>query len=230
MSVVTLTGHLGSMGAIAQLTARKLDYGLADRELMIEAANALGWSEEDVAAFDERTSGLGSRLTRLLRGFVERAGMSNVDPMMAAGGLETVLVRTYGDTASAEMRPDDQRYIEALKALIGEFAERGKVVIVGRGAQAMLADHDQTLHVRVVCPQEERIARIVRRDEMDAAAATKRVKDSDQQREAWHQKYFDIDYRSPYHYHLVVNSGRLTDENAAQLIVEAVHRRAPRPG
>jgi cytidylate kinase len=65
---------------------------------------------------------------------------------------------------------------------------------------------------------------------MEPGAASKRVQDSDRQREAWHQKYFGIDYKSPYHYHLVVNSGRITDENAAQLIADAVHRRKPRPG
>ncbi len=68
MSVITLTGHLGSMGTIAVRVAREMEFDLADRELMMEAAAALGWSEEDVEAFDERTSGLGGRLTQLLRG------------------------------------------------------------------------------------------------------------------------------------------------------------------
>lgn len=230
MSVITLTGHLGSMGTIAVRVAQALEFDLADRELMMEAASALGWSEEDVAAFDERTSGLGGRLTRLLRGFIERAGRANVDPMMTSVGLEALLGRTYGDTAGPEMQADDERYIETLTELIYAFAERGNIVIVGRGAQALLEDREDTLHVRVACPQEERIRRVSERDEMTMEDAAARVKDSDQQREAWHAKYFDLDYREPYHYHLVVNSGRLADSLAAELIVAASRRREPRPG
>lgn len=230
MSVITLTGHLGSMGSIAVRVARAMEFGLADRELMMEAAAALGWSEEDVEAFDERTSGLGGRLTRMLRGFIERAGRSNVDPMMTSVGLEAVLGRTYGDTAGPDMQADDERYIDTLSELIMAFAERGNIVIVGRGAQVLLADRADTLHVRVACPQDERIRRIAERDGMDLDTATRRVQESDRQREAWHTKYFGIDYREPYHYHLVVNSGRLSDELAADLIVEAARRRAPHPG
>ncbi|MBM3141145.1 MAG: cytidylate kinase-like family protein [Chloroflexi bacterium] len=230
MTVVTLTGHLGSMGTIAVRVARELDYALADRELMTEAAAALGWSEEEVASFDERTSGLGGRLTRMLRSFIERAGMTNVDPMMSPGALEAVLGRTYGETAVPDMRADDRQYIETMKSLILELADRGSVVIVGRGAQALLADRANAVHVRVVCDQAERIRRIAERDAMETSAAAERVRDSDVQREAWHQKYFSIDYRSPYLYHLVVNSGKLSDAHAAELIVSLVRKKSPRPG
>ena len=230
MPIVTLTGHLGSMGTIAVRVARELDYALADRELLTEAAAALGWSEDEVSAFDERTSGAGSRLTRVLRAFVERAGMTNVDPMMSPDALEAVLGRTYGETAVPDMRPDDLQYIDTIRSVIAELAQRGSVVIVGRGAQAVLADHPDVIHVRVACAQDERIRRLAERDQMSAEAAAERVRDSDTQREAWHRKYFDIDYRSPYLYHLVVNSGRLSDALAAELIVTLTQKKTPRPG
>src|SRR5207244_321674 len=156
-----------------------------------------------VAAFDERTSGLGGRLTRLLRAFVERAGMTNVDPLLSPGTLESVLGRTYGETAVPDMRPDDLQYLETLKSVILDLTGRGSVVIVGRGAQALLADHPDALHVRVVCDLDERIRRVAERDGMTIEDASARIKESDTQREAWHQKYFGIDYRSPYLYHVV---------------------------
>jgi cytidylate kinase len=230
MAVVTLTGHLGSMGTIAVRVARELDYALADRELLTEAAASLGWSEDEVAAFDERTSGLGGRLTRALRTFVERAGMTSVDPMMSPGTLEAMLGRTYGEAAVPDMRPGDRQYIETLRSVITGLAERGSVVIVGRGAQAMLGDRADALHVRVACDQAERIRRIADRDEMSTAEASARVRDSDTQREAWHQKYFGIDYRSPYLYHLVVNSGKLSDAIASELVVSLARKKSPRPG
>jgi hypothetical protein len=230
MTVITLTGHLGSMGTIAVRVARDLDYALADRELLTEAAASLGWSEDDVAAFDERTAGLGGRLSRALRTFIERAGMTSVDPMMSPDMLESVLGRTYGEAAVPTMRPDDRQYIETLRSLITDLAERGSVVLVGRGAQALLAERPDAMHIRVACDQDERIRRIAERDGMSAADAAARVRDSDTQREAWHQKYFGIDYRSPYLYHLVVNSGKLSDALASELIVSLARQKSPRPG
>jgi len=150
--------------------------------------------------------------------------------MMSPGALEAVLGRTYGETAVPDMRADDRQYIETMKSLILELADRGSVVIVGRGAQALLADRANAVHVRVVCDQAERIRRIAERDAMETSAAAERVRDSDVQREAWHQKYFSIDYRSPYLYHLVVNSGKLSDAHAAELIVSLVRKKSPRPG
>jgi hypothetical protein len=58
---------------------------------------------------------------------------------------------------------------------------------------------------------------------MTEQAARARIEDSDRQRQAWHQKYFAIDYESPYLYDLVLNSGRLSDEDAAGLVVQLVH-------
>lgn len=217
MAIVTLTGHLGSMGTIDERVAETLGYALVDRELLLEAAQALGWSEEEVRAFDERTRGQGGRLTRMLRSFVEHSPAAVGD----ADGL-SLLAATYAETAAADMQPRDRRYIAALTELMNQVAERDNAVIVGRGGQAILAGRPNAVHVRVVSDLEERARRIAERDSMTLEAARARVEDSDHQREAWHHKYFDIDYRSPYLYHLVVNSGWLSDEVASDLIVRLV--------
>lgn len=221
MGVITLTGHLGSMGDIARRCAWELGYDLMDRELALEAARSIGLDEAAVARLDERTGGLGGRLRSLLIDFLERSGQAGIDVALPGGEAESLLLRSYGEAAAAEMGPEDERYIAGLRALVLSLAERGGIVLVGRGAQAILAEHPGTLHVRVACAAEERVRRIAARDGMTADAARRRVEDSDAQREAWHRKYFGIDYRAPYHYHLVVNSGRLADEDAAALVVSA---------
>ena len=121
MPVVTLTGDLGSMGTIAVHVALQLGYALADRELLLESAQALGWSEAEVHAFDERTGGQGGRLTRFLRAFIERAPLAGPN----TEGLGALTASTYAETAAAEMRPRDQRYINALSGLVLSLAERG---------------------------------------------------------------------------------------------------------
>jgi cytidylate kinase len=153
-----------------------------------------------------------------------------MDPLMSPGSLETLLGRTYAETAVPDMRTDDVQYMDTMRALILELHGRGNAVIVGRGAQAILDHDDDTVHVRVACDQDERIRRIAERDGMAIDDAAARVRDSDSQREAWHRKYFDIDYRSPYLYHLVVNSGRLSDAAAAEIVTTLVRLKAPLPG
>lgn len=225
MATVTLTGHLGSMGTIATRVAAGLDYTLADRELLLESAQALGWSESEVAALDERTRGQGGRLARFLREFGEHGAVAGDYP-----GLGGLLSTTYADAAAvAEMRPRDQRYIEVLSALVRSLAASGNAVIVGRGGQALLTGRDDALHVRVVCDLDERIRRIAERDGMTPQAARARVEDSDRQRAAWHHKYFGVNYESPYLYHLVLNSGRLSDEVAAGFVMQLVRAMTLRP-
>ena len=216
--VVTLTGHLGSMGEVATLVARDLGFQLAGRELMIEAASALGWTEQQVEAFDERTGGAGGRLTRFLHRLIEQSAASGLDP----SGLEATFASSYGDTSAPEMRASDRLYFDTLTSVMRALAEEGGVVLVGRGGQALFADREDTVHVRVACAAEERARRVAASERIEEQQARARVEESDREREAWHEKYFGIDYRSPYHYHLVVNTGPLTDVLAVQLIVAAV--------
>ena len=55
MSIITLTGHLGSIGEIPKLLAAHLNYRLIDRELLIESAQMLGMNDSELEQFDERT-------------------------------------------------------------------------------------------------------------------------------------------------------------------------------
>jgi cytidylate kinase len=211
MGVVTLTGHLGSIGVMDQLVAQRLGYRLAGRELVLESAEALGWPEERVDEFDERTGGLGRRLTELMERWA--AQQANFGSMISAYSMP------YGDAVLAA-RPEDEQYIEALKSVMTSLADEGDVVLVGRGGQALFADRPHTVHVRVVCPIEERTRRIAFRNNISESEARSLIEHSDSQREAWHRKYFGIDYRSPYHYSLVVNTGRMSFAFAADLVVE----------
>jgi len=220
MAIVTLTGHLGSMGDVPRHVARTLGYRLANREIMLEAVDALGWSADDVEALDERTGGFGRQVLNALSAIGNAVGTSGFE----ASGLAHAYGRSYAEAAAAEMLPPDQRYIDALRAVMRGLADQGDVVLVGRGGQAILADRTDAVHVRVVCAPEERARRVAERDQITLDAATARVHDSDKQREAWHHKYLGIDYRSPYLYDLMVNTGRLPDTLAAAMIVETVRR------
>lgn len=232
MTIVTLTGDLGSMGRIARLAATTLDYDLLEAELTVAAGAAMAFPERRLPALDRRTGGLGLRLIKLMQGYLADTGETPARSMFPGGAFEEVLSRTYGETAGPRMTADDREYFTTLQHVVAYAAKRGNVVIVGRGAQLMLAKRRDAVHLRVYCPFEERVRRVARSDRRAIAAVRERVADSDRDRGAWHRKYFGEDYAALEHYHGVVNSGRLSDAASAAAVCDLVRslaqRRSPR--
>ncbi len=218
MSIITLTGHLGSIGQIPKLLAAHLNYRLIDRELLIESAQMLGMSDEELEQFDERTKGLGGPLSNFLKSFIEKSSLAGIDP----SGLEATFASSYADTARG-FQSDDLLYIDTMTEVMKGYAEEGDVVIVGRGSQAIFQHTSNAFHFRIVCDPEERIKRFAKSQNLDLDDARKRVNDSDSQREIWHKKYFGIDYRSPYLYRMVLNSEFSSDEKLVQTIAHFIN-------
>ncbi len=217
MSIITLTGHLGSIGEIPKLLAMNLNYKLIDRELLIESAQMLGMNDTELEQFDERTKGLGGPLSNFLKNFIEKSSLAGIDP----SGLEATFASSYADTARG-FQSDDLLYIDTMTDVMKGYAAQGDVIIVGRGSQAIFKDESNVYHFRIVCDPEERIKRFANNANLDLNEARKRVADSDSQREIWHKKYFGIDYRSPYLYNMVLNSEFSSDQKIVQAITNFI--------
>jgi cytidylate kinase len=87
-----------------------------------------------------------------------------------------------------------------------------------RAAAAVLASRPGAIHVKVVAPRQERIARIAARFGIDLKAAEKQVNDSDGNRGRYHKQYYQRDWNDASNYHLVVNTGKVGVEGAVELI------------
>lgn len=233
MPVVTISGTLGS-GAreIARLAAAKLGIDYVDQEILVEAARALGVSVEAVESFDERGMSLGDRLAAMLRRILERsAAASAADPTMGAGGLELLLSRTYGEAAALPQEVPQQElngtlYIETFTPIIRDLAERGNVLIVGRGSQVILRDWPESLHVCCTAPVAFRAEAVARREGLSPEEGRRRVQESDKNRAAFHRRYFKVDADDLCLYDLVIGTARLSQEAAAELICAAARSRS----
>ena len=227
MAVVTISGQIGC-GAreLGRLAAERLGIDYVDQEILVEAARALGVPVESVVSRDERTASLGERLATMLRRFLERSAVAGAaDPMMGSGGLDVLLARTYGEAADEGLQEvSDKRYLDTLCGIIRDVAAHDDVLIIGRGSQAILKDRPGALHVLLVAPLEHRIEYIIQRDGVTKDEAAKRVHDGDKGRVAFHHKFFKLDADDPSHYHLTLNTGRLTQEEVAQLLRDASQR------
>jgi cytidylate kinase len=109
------------------------------------------------------------------------------------------------------MRSDSlhHRYFEALGQLMKEFAERGNVLLVGRGGNRFLRDHAGAFHVRLVAELETRVHRVMEHRWLREENARQLIAQSDLQRKRFHESYFNCDWADPREFHLTVNSGRL---------------------
>jgi cytidylate kinase len=229
MPVITISGALGS-GAreVAQLVARRLGLDYVDREILARTAQSLGVSVAAVEQRDERPATLGERVASMLTNFLERSAVAGGDPALGPESLAVLLSRTYSEAASerppagggpAEL--DERRYIRTITGVIEALAEGGNVVLVGRGSQVILRDRPGSLHVLATAPLEMRVRRIALRDEVTMEEARRRVQESDRGRAAFHRKFFKVDADDPSLFDLVICTGRLSYEVAADLTVTA---------
>jgi CMP/dCMP kinase len=115
------------------------------------------------------------------------------------------------------------RYFEALEQLIKELAERGNVLVVGRGGNRFLRDRPSAFHVRLVAEMPTRVRRIMEHRWLREDAARQLIDQSDARRRRFHESYFGGDWTDPLEYHLTVNSGRLGPK-AVDLVAAAAAR------
>jgi cytidylate kinase len=101
------------------------------------------------------------------------------------------------------------RYFEALGQLMSELANRGDVLLVGRGGSRFLREDPRAFHVRLVAAMPVRVRRVMEHRWVREGQARQLIADSDNQRGRFYESYFGVDWADPLEYHMAVNSGRL---------------------
>lgn len=209
--IVTISHATGAVGdSIGRSVAERLGFRYVDEEIIEIAAHKHGL-DTDLVADAERRKNLFARLLDDL------ATAPMLDPSGTAGFLMT-------DTTSVPKR-------EELRALIveaiRETAQKGNVVIVSHAAGIPLAGRNDLLRVLVTASfdtRAERLAQSQRSD--DKAQAAKLLRDSDAGRADYFQRFYKIERELPTHYDLVINTDKLTPDEATDIVVSAAKRKA----
>lgn len=198
MPVISISRELGSEGThIAQMVADQVGASCIDKEVLAEMAQQAGVSVQVMAAAEEQL------LARPL-------GVT--DEMSAFWSAR----RGKGVLSEAQ-------FVQHLTGALKLLAAQGNVVFVGRGAQVVLKDHAGALHVHLYAPLEARAARIQQRRNLPTLeAAQQLIRSADEQRRDWFRHFFKgVDWKSPKHYHLLIDTARIPPDPAAALIVLA---------
>jgi cytidylate kinase len=204
--VITVTRQYASGGSdIAQLAARALGWTVIDNQFVDEVARRAGLPADEVAQREERAPGLLERLSRTL----------------AVASPELFIT-----TAAVPRVAEDEATIAQLtERIIREAAAEGRAVLVGRGAQALLAQRPDALHVYVVAPKAWRMKLAVDRLGVNPAGVEKVVDETDRQRDQYVRSHYGRHRQDPANYDLVLNAERLGFAGAAALIVAEAKRR-----
>lgn len=218
MATITISRQYASGGdEIAARVAKLLDYTIFDKSMMAEVAAELGLTEHEIVDFRETDQ-------RSL-GFLDR---------VLGRKLTVAEVRTWEEDISGVRTPatikiSDSQAIAMVRGVIDAAYKRGNVVIVGRGGQAILHDRPGVLHVRIEAPLDHRIQRLLDRDEVTPTQAELEIEDHDRAARDYVRRYHTIDPGDLLHYHLLVNTGMLDLESAAEVIALAVQQMKPVP-
>jgi cytidylate kinase len=117
-----------------------------------------------------------------------------------------------------------ETYVVQLSRVVLAAAKHGNVVFVGRGAQFLLP-REKGFVVRLVAPLQFRIENLMRLKGIKEAEAQRYLKEVDSGRLEFGRRFFHHDVTDPHLYDLVINTGRLGMEGAAELILAAMGKR-----
>jgi cytidylate kinase len=212
MPIVTISRQFGAGGSsVARLVADDLGAEVVDKNLIEEVASRLSIRPSDVEAEDERPRTL---LERLVRSF------SVLEPGFGVGGT-----RPYPDP----LYDSRKEIIHLTEKVIEEVADGGNVVIVGRGAGYVLRDRPGIYRVFLRAPDEARLKTLMARDGFSEADARRKMHEIDSNRAAYIKQLYGRDWCDVDEYELILNTGRVSYETAAQMILCGIRDRSLSP-
>ncbi len=210
MAVITISRRFGSGGdEIARRVCELLGYRYFDKELMAQVAADLGLAADEIWDLSEDTHEIRGFLDRLLR-----------TPRKITH-IEAIPEDRPGSVIEIVARLDEAQSMALVQSAIQAAYRAGNVVIVGRGGQALLKNQPDVLHVRVEAPLEARVERLCQRANYSLGGASEAAVKRDRTSADYLKRFYQIDWADPLLYDLVINTGRLGLEAAAQLIVRA---------
>jgi CMP/dCMP kinase len=204
--VITVTRQYASGGSdVARLVAAQLEWDVIDNEFVDAVARRAGLPADEVAQREERAPGLLERVARTL-------AAASPELFVASATVPTV-------------EQDEATIVQVTERVIAEAAAHGRIVLVGRGAQAVLAQRPDALHVYVVAPKAWRVRLAVERLGVAEADADRMVDETDRQRDQYVKTYYGRQRQDISNYDLIVNTARVGIDGAAALVVAEAHRR-----
>ena len=213
MPVITISRQFGAAGVpVARVLAERLDLEFLDRAIVAQVAVRSGIPETELEMYDERLPSFWQRVA---------AALTTSSPEVAMPAA------AYAEQLSHLTSHD--RLVAITRSVIEEAAERGNVVIVGRGAAFVLGRRPGTLHVQLHGSVDARIRYLMSRVEEipgeeipDEKSLRALIASVDSARAGYVRSLFNADWLDARHYDLSLDTGRLGVDKTVELVESAV--------
>lgn len=120
--------------------------------------------------------------------------------------------------------PIASRMFDQQADVIRDLASHGPCVFVGRSADYILRDRDDTVNVFIVAPVPDRIKRSAARNGISEKNAYERIMAKDRSRAEYCMRYTGRTWGDASNYHISINTGSIGVEASADLILEYIRR------
>jgi cytidylate kinase len=208
--LITVTRQYAAGGSeVAKQVAADLGWTVIDNEFVNEVARRAGLPPDEVAQKEERAPGL---LTRIAR------NLAAASPEMSVG-------TAAGTTALPEAEAEEATIVKITERVIREAATHGRAVMVGRGAQAVLARRPNALHVYLVGSKAWRMEMAVEHLGVERGDVERVLDETDRDRDRYVKAHYGRSRQDAAHYDMVLNTERVGFQGAAAIIVSEAHRR-----
>ena len=181
---ITVEREYGSQGAeFASQLAERLGWELLDAKLVDAVARKAKVPTDVAQVYDEQLDPWYFRYGRAFwYGSVERL------------------------SSSEEARFDSFKFIELLRETLQEAADRGRCVIVGRGASSALANVRGAFHIFVFASMARKVKWVSQAFPEKATSARDEILATNERRAAYIRRYYGHEWDNPHLYHLMINS------------------------
>ncbi len=149
------------------------------------------------------------------------------DPAFA-GSLESLVAEEYRSKAGdffhqiLASTADQGMVMERVFLVVRAVAGMGKSIIVGRGGSYVTKDMARGVSIRLVAPNEQRLAKIVKSRLLDERDARSDIRRRDADRERMIRAHFGVDIEDPLGYDATWNVGSSSYEEIAESIAGLV--------
>ena len=193
-TVITISREFGSGGrSIGRAVAEKLGYQFYDQEIIMQVAQESGLSKEIVEKYDEYATHKNSFLYSIA---------------VNAGG------DAYGGLSFAN------KVQIAQCSVIKSIAEKGNCVIVGRGADYILRDYPDTLHVFIRADMHSRAERVVKLYGETDKKIEDRLRDKDTKRKVFYRSFTMREWGLCENYDISLDSAKIGIDKCVDIIVD----------
>jgi cytidylate kinase len=203
MAVITIARQFGAGGrTLGVRLAKELNYRFLDDVVIQELARRINVTHEAVHDIENIGGGFFSKV---------------VSAMFSRSYMDRVTGEDFGYI-------DEKRYVETLKEVIVDLAQKDNIILLGRGSPLFLEEHPNAFHFLLVADRKDRVTFIQKHYNLSEKQADEAVEDGDKKRRNLYSLFKNYVYKDPLHYHMVFNSSYMNLDRILQQIVTFIRQ------